>query len=87
MQVTENKIGKVQEDEPDATRDTFVREINNLRSAFRKENKKVIKSQVSGAGAGAGAEGMYAPGLWYYNQLLFLCDQEAPHSSKSSMQE
>ena len=45
---------------------------------------------MSGAGAevsGAGAEEMYAPGLWYYNQLLFLCDQEAPHSSKSSMQE
>ena len=35
----------------------------------------------------AGAEEMYAPGLWYYNQLLFLCDQEAPHSSTSSMQE
>ena len=73
MQVTEHKIGKVQEVEPHATRDTFVREINNLRSAFRKENKKVIKSQVSGAGA----EGMYAPGFWYYNQLNFLCDQAA----------
>jgi hypothetical protein len=53
-----------------------------LRSAFGKEHKKVIKSQVSGAGA----EEMYAPRLWYYNQLLFLCDQEAPHIS-SSMQE
>jgi len=30
---------------------------------------------------------MYAARLWYYNQLLFLCDQEAPHSSTSSMQE
>jgi hypothetical protein len=47
------------------------------------EHKIVIKSQVSGAGA----EEMYAPGLWYYNQLLFLCYQEAPHSSKSNMQE
>ena len=50
-------IGKVQEVEPDATRDTVVKKINNLRSAFRKEHKKVIKSQVSGAGA----EEMYAP--------------------------
>ena len=50
---------------------------------FRKEHKKVIKSQVSSADA----EEMYAPGLWYYNQLLFLCDQEAPYSSTSSMQE
>jgi hypothetical protein len=37
--------------------------------------------------SGAGAEEMYAPRLWYYNQLRFLCDQEAPHSSTSSMQE
>jgi len=76
-------IGKVQEVEPDATRDTVVKKINNLRSAFRKEHKKVIKSHVSGAGA----EEMYAPRLWYYNQHLFLCDQEAPHSSTSSMPE
>ena len=76
-------IGKVQEVEPDATRDTVVKKIKNLRSAFRKEHKKVLKSQVSGAGA----EEMYAPRLWYYSQLLFLCDQEAPHSSTSSMQE
>jgi hypothetical protein len=54
-----------------------------LRSACRNEHKKVIKSQVSSAGA----EEMYAPRLWYYNQLLFLCDQEAPHNSTSSMQE
>jgi hypothetical protein len=76
-------IGKVQEVEPDVMQDTVVKEINNLRSAFRKEHKKVIKSQVSGAGA----EEMYAPRLWYYNQLFFLCDQEAPHSSTSITQE
>jgi hypothetical protein len=50
---------------------------------FRKECKQVIKSEVSGAGA----EEMYAPRLRHYDQLLFLCDQEAPHSSTSSMQE
>jgi hypothetical protein len=76
-------IGKVQEAEPDATRDTVVKKINNLRSAFRKEHKKVLKSQVSGAGA----EKVYAPRLWYYNQLLFLCNQETPHSSTSITQE
>ena len=37
--------------------------------------------------SGAGAEEMYAPRLWYSNQLLFLCDQEAPHRSMSSVQE
>ena len=40
-------IGKVQEVEPDATRDTVVKKVNNLHSAFRKEHKKVTKSQVS----------------------------------------
>ena len=74
----ETVIGKVQAVEPDAMRDTVVKKINNSRSTFRKEYKKVVKSQVSGAGA----EEMYAPRLWYYNQLLFLCDQEAPHSSR-----
>ena len=54
-----------------------------MRSAFRKEHNKVIKSQVSGAGA----EEMYTPRLWYFNHLLFLCDQEVPQSSTSSMQE
>ena len=58
-------IGKVQEVEPDATRDTVVKKINNLRSTFRKELKRVIKSKLSGAGA----EEMYAPRLWYYNKL------------------
>jgi hypothetical protein len=37
--------------------------------------------------SGAGAEEIYAPRLWYYNQRLFLCDPEAPHSSTSGMQE
>jgi len=64
-------------------RDTVVKKVNNLRSAFRKEHKKVTKSQVYGAGA----EEMYTPRLWYYNQLLFLCDHEAPHISTSSTQE
>jgi hypothetical protein len=37
--------------------------------------------------SGASAEEMYTPRLWFYNQLLFLCDQEAPDSSMASMQE
>jgi hypothetical protein len=36
--------------------------------------------------SGAGSAEMYAPRLWYYNQLLFLCNQEAKRSSTSSMQ-
>ena len=70
--------GKVQEVEPDATQDTVVKKKKKkFPSMFRKEHKKVIKSQVSSAGA----KEMYAPRLWYHNQLFFLRDQEAPHSS------
>jgi hypothetical protein len=77
-------IGKLQEVESDEKgKKVKKKKNNNLRSAFRKEHKKVLKSQVSGAVA----EEMYAPRLWYYNQLRFLCDQKAPHSSTSSMQE
>jgi len=39
-------IGKVHEAEPDATRDTVVKKMNNLRSAFKKELKRVTKSQT-----------------------------------------
>lgn len=55
--------------DPQATKDTVVKKINNLRSAFRKELKKVNFAQRSGCGT-------YVPRLWYYSDLLFLVDQE-----------
>lgn len=55
--------------DPQATKDTVVKKINNLRSAFRKELKKVNFAQRSGWGT-------YVPRLWYYSDLLFLVDQE-----------
>ena len=32
-----------------------------------------------------GADDIYQPKLWYYDQLLFLMDQEAPMMAKSSL--
>jgi len=55
-------IGKVQEVDPDITRDTFVTKKNNnknLEQRVYKGTKLVTKPQVSGAGA----EELYAPGL------------------------
>ena len=52
--------------EPNATRDTIVKKINNLRCAFRKEQKVKI-SKVSGASA----DDLCTPKLWYYNHLHF----------------
>ncbi|PNF27251.1 hypothetical protein B7P43_G05318, partial [Cryptotermes secundus] len=44
-------IEKLKPLEPDATRDSVVKKINNLRSVFRKELKKVNESKKSGASA------------------------------------
>lgn len=51
------------------TKDNVIRKINNMRSAFRKEYKKVLRSRASGGD-------LYVPKLWYYNELHFLWDQD-----------
>lgn len=67
--------------DPEADRHTIVRKINNLRSAYRKEMKKVQKSKISGCGT----EDVYKPRLWYFHLMDFLTDQEAPSSSVSDL--
>lgn len=73
-------IEKLKPMEPDAVRDSVVRKINNLRSTFRKELKKVNDSKRSGAGS----DDIYVPSLWYFNNLMFLVDQETPDTSEST---
>ncbi|XP_044739878.1 uncharacterized protein LOC123301208 [Chrysoperla carnea] len=53
--------------EPNATIDTVKQKINNLRSSFRKELRKVRKNKPGA---------IYNPSLWYFNLLLFTADQE-----------
>ncbi|KAG8271212.1 hypothetical protein J6590_068102 [Homalodisca vitripennis] len=55
-----------------ATKSDVLKKINNIRSAFRKEQRKVTASQRSGSGT----DDIYVPKLWYYRELLFLIDQE-----------
>lgn len=55
-----------------ATKSDVLKKINNIRSAFRKEQRKVTVSQRSGSGT----DDIYVPKLWYYRELLFLIDQE-----------
>ncbi|XP_069702767.1 uncharacterized protein [Periplaneta americana] len=76
-------IEKLKVIEPDASRETVVKKINNLRSAFRKELKKVNDSKKSGASG----DDVYIPVLWYFNELLFLVDQEMPEPSVSTLDE
>ena len=53
--------------------------MNALRTNFRKELKKVIDSERSGAGI----EDMYESSLSYYDAMMFLRDQETPDKSRS----
>ncbi|XP_046679302.1 uncharacterized protein LOC124366744 [Homalodisca vitripennis] len=55
-----------------ATKSDVLKKINTIRSAFRKEQRKVTASQRSGSGT----DDIYVPKLWYYSELLFLIDQE-----------
>ena len=74
-------IEKLKAIEPDATRDSVVKKINNLRSTFRKELKKVNNSRR----LGAGSDDVYVPSLWYFNDLMFLVDQEIADPSESTL--
>lgn len=65
--------------DPQATKDTVVRKINNLRTAFRRELKKVNFAQRSGMRP-------YVPRLWYYPDLLFLLDQEETLEGTSNVE-
>ncbi|XP_063775547.1 uncharacterized protein LOC134911103 [Pseudophryne corroboree] len=46
--------------------------IQNFRTVFHKEHKRVIESQRSGAGS----DEVRRPSLWYYNLLMFTLEQE-----------
>lgn len=63
------------------TKATVLKKINNLRSSYRKELKKVRESTRSGSSR----EDVYIPKLWYYNLLQFLDDQETPRNSRSNL--
>ncbi|RUS72024.1 hypothetical protein EGW08_020208, partial [Elysia chlorotica] len=58
-----------------ADKEFVVKKINNLRSAYRKELKKV---QASKSDAGSNDNEVYEPKLWYFPYLLFIQDQEVP---------
>ncbi|KAJ8963206.1 hypothetical protein NQ318_018672 [Aromia moschata] len=74
-------VSKLREIEADAARDAVIKRINNLRSAVRKEKKKVDSSKKSGTSPDA----IYKPILWYYDLFTFLGDQETPVSSTSNL--
>lgn len=56
------------------------KKINNLRTVFRKELKKKNDSLLSGSSA----DEVYSPKLSYFENLMFLKDQEMPREGESS---
>ncbi|XP_068206996.1 uncharacterized protein [Palaemon carinicauda] len=76
-------VMKLKQKDECATKDTVARKINNLRSAFRKEHKKVMRSLRSAASD----DEVYEPSLWYYKKLLFLQGEETKDDSISEGKE
>ncbi|XP_005105586.1 uncharacterized protein LOC101855043 [Aplysia californica] len=67
-----------QKHQESADKHFVVNKINNLRSSFRKELKKVERLN-------AGPVRAYRPKLWYYDHLMFVKDQEIPGRGRSSL--
>lgn len=53
-------VAKLKEKDSGATRELVTKKINNMRSSFRKECKKVLSSMKSDAGT----DDVYTPNLW-----------------------
>ncbi|VVD05954.1 unnamed protein product [Leptidea sinapis] len=74
-------VVKLKTVDPRADKGAVVKKINNIRSTYKKERKKIADSKKSGAGT----QEVYKPKLWYYSMLLFLDDHEEPRRSRSNM--
>lgn len=59
---------------PQATKEDVKKKINSLRSNYRKELKKILQSQRSGAST----DEVYKPCSWVFYALTFLGESEVP---------
>lgn len=74
---------KLKEIDPTAHINKTKKKINTLRSNYRRELKKILMSEKSGAGA----DDIYLPSVWYFEQLEFLRDHEMQMPGISTMDE
>ncbi|KAH8385015.1 hypothetical protein KR093_010040 [Drosophila rubida] len=58
--------------DPNSNIHMLKRKINNLRTSYRRELRKVLESKALGQRQGDD----YVPSLWYFNELDFLYDEE-----------
>ena len=68
-------MDKMREIDPRADKNTVMKKINALRTAFRREFKKVRRAMVL-AKQGKGPKKPYVPSLWYYDHLKFVVDRQ-----------
>lgn len=73
-------LNLVKKFDPQATKDTVLKKINNLRTAFRRELRKVKCAQRPGMRP-------YVPRLWCFDDFLFLLDQEEALEGASNVEE
>ncbi|XP_076049017.1 uncharacterized protein LOC143029829 [Oratosquilla oratoria] len=67
--------------EPNCTREAVMKKINCLRTAFRREYKKFENSKKSGSCP----EDIYIPSLWYFDEMMFVVDQDMTQESSSTL--
>ncbi|KAH8363869.1 hypothetical protein KR084_000189 [Drosophila pseudotakahashii] len=61
-------LHKLKENDPEATIDTVKKKVNSLRATYRRESKKIKRSEKSAAGP----NDIYQPSIWYFKELDFL---------------
>ena len=62
--------------------DVKKKKLNNLKSNFRRDHKKIHDSKRSGAAA----KDVYVPSSWVFHELRFLKDLEKPVKTRSTVQ-
>uniref|UniRef100_A0A2S2QAH8 MADF domain-containing protein n=1 Tax=Sipha flava TaxID=143950 RepID=A0A2S2QAH8_9HEMI len=77
----EDLLKVCQEKFKDANTAFVKRKINNLRTVFRRELNKVLKSKTTGSSVNE----IYIPTLWYYDLLSFTTEDESGRVGISSL--
>ncbi|XP_039969040.1 uncharacterized protein LOC120780872 [Bactrocera tryoni] len=75
-------LKKYKEIDPKANLESLKYKINSLRGCYRRELKKIKRSEKSGAGI----DEIYIPSLWYFHDLAFLEEQETQMTGMSSIE-
>lgn len=76
-------VEKMKEIDSSADRASVRAKVNSLRTAYRRELKKMKATKKSGGGT----DDVYLPTLWYFEEIDFLRDQETQIKGTSTMDE